>query len=66
MGLELFGAQHTLGNIVASNKYGSKHCSGSALLSTGSIRKHSMNNGAVLTMDNKVLPNALKLGGFVH
>ena len=63
MGLELFDAQHTLGNIVASNKYGSKHCSGSTLLSTGSIIKHSMNNGAVL---NKVLPNALKLGGFVH
>ena len=39
------------------------HCSGSALLSTGSIIKHSLNNGAVLTI---VLPNALKLGGFVH
>ena len=42
--------------------YGSKHCSRSALLSTGSIIKHSLNNGAVLTMENKVLPNALKLG----
>ena len=31
-----------------------------------SIIKHSLNNGAVLTMENKVLPNALKLGGFVH
>ena len=30
------------------------HCSGSALLSTGSIIKH------------EVLPNTLKLGGFVH
>ena len=39
------------------------HCSRSALLSTGSIIKHSLNNGAV---ENKVLPNALKLGGFVH
>ena len=39
------------------------HCSRSALLS---IIKHSLNNGAVLTMENKVLPNALKLGGFVH
>ena len=39
---------------------------GSALLSTGSIIKHSLNNGAVLTMENKVLPNALKLGGFLH
>ena len=28
------------------------HCSGSALLSTGSIIKHSLNNGAVLTMEN--------------
>ena len=28
--------------------------------------KHSLNNGAVLTMENKVPPNALKLGGFVH
>ena len=43
-----------------------EHCSGSALLSTGSIIKHSLNNGAVLTMENKVLPNALKLGGFVQ
>ena len=37
------------------------HCSGSAL-----CWEHSLNNGAVLTMENKVLPNALKLGGFVH
>ena len=36
------------------------------VLCTGSIIKHSLNNGAVLTMENKVLPNALKLGGFVH
>ena len=43
------------------DNYGSKHCSGSALLSTGSIIKHSLNNGAVLTMENKVLPNALKV-----
>ena len=34
------------------------HCSGSAL-----CWEHSLNNGAV---ENKVLPNALKLGGFVH
>ena len=52
--------------VKTEDKYGSKHCSGSALLSTGSIIKHSLNNGAVLTMENKVLPNALKLGGFVH
>ena len=52
--------------VKTDDKYGSKHCSGSALLSTSSIIKHSLNNGAVLTMENKVLPNALKLGGFVH
>ena len=52
--------------VKTEDKYGSKHCSGSALLSTGSIIKHSLNNGAVLTMENKVLPNALMLGGFVH
>ena len=50
--------------VKTEDKYGSKRCSGSAL--TGSIIKHSLNNGAVLTMENKVLPNALKLGGFVH
>ena len=49
--------------VKTEDKYGSKHCSGSG---TGSIIKHSLNNGAVLTMENKVLPNALKLGGFVH
>ena len=49
--------------VKTEDKYGSKHCSGSALLSAGSIIKHSLNNGAV---ENKVLPNALKLGGYVH
>ena len=35
--------------VKTEDKYGIKHCSGSALLSTGSIIKHSLNNGAVLT-----------------
>ena len=52
--------------VKTEDNYESKHCPGSALLSTGSIIKHSLNNGAVLTMENSVLPNALMLGGFVH
>ena len=31
-----------------------------------SIIEHSLNNGAVLTMENRERQNALKLGGFVH
>ena len=42
------------------------HCSRSALLKYWEHNKALLNNGAVLTMENKVLPNALKLGGFVH
>ena len=42
------------------------YCSGKGNRERSGIIKHSLHNGVVLTMENRVLLFALMLGGFVH
>ena len=42
------------------------YCSGKGNRERSGIIKHSLHNGVVLTMENRVLLFPLMLGGFVH
>ena len=42
------------------------YCSGKGNRERSGIIKHSLHNGVVLTMENRVLFFPLMLGGFVH